>query len=61
MEALLSLGGIEKPVAAAEGSRFGVWKPRVVEGVDMPALEEAETEGCIGVDSLAMAGEELSD
>ena len=61
IEALLSLGGIEKPVVGADASRSGVSKPRVVETRDAPVLDEAEVVGCIGVDGLGPAGSNPPD
>lgn len=56
MEALLSLGGMEKPGAADASVRLGVWKPRVVGVMGMPFEEAVEVEGCMGVEVWAFAG-----
>ena len=54
-EALLSLGGIEKPAVVAGSSRLGAWKPRAVGVIGIPLEDEAEAEGCMGVEALPAA------
>ena len=47
-EALLSLGGMEKPAVDETSARLGVWKPHVAGVMDIPLGEEAEAVDCMG-------------
>lgn len=63
IEALLSLGGKEKPEVIADGPGLDAWKPRVVKGVGKPVVieVEAEAEGCKEIFELPAAVKLLSD